>query len=87
MIERDDPANDRSRDHVPRESPIRGVVITTSILVEGSLPAPPPHNERRLAIDAAQRCRCFDHHAEDHSAIVVGQFDQACLGDEPAELD
>ena len=59
----------------------------SSAFVERSLPAPPPRAERSLAIDAAQRCRCFDHHAENHSAVVVGQLDQTGLGDEAAKLD
>ncbi|WPZ07633.1 MULTISPECIES: hypothetical protein [Pelagerythrobacter] len=36
---------------------------------------------RLLAVLAAEVGHCFDRHAEHHRLIIVGEFDEPCLGD------
>jgi len=41
-----------------------------------SLSAPPPQRQRLFAIRSAQFCCHLDQYPEDHSAIVVCEFDE-----------
>lgn len=49
--------------------------------------ASPPKRQKLFASLAAKKRGCVEQQPEHHRAIIVGQVDEAGLGDEPAELD
>lgn len=62
-----------------------------SILVVGigksPLPPSPPQRELVAGLVGAQFCRRLGQHSEDHGAIIIGQFNEARLGNEAAQLN
>lgn len=57
------------------------------IRFERALASPPPQQQRPFLVITTQPCRRLDQQPEDHRTIVIGEFDQPRLCNEPAELD
>jgi len=66
-------------------------VADCSVFVVGigksPLAAPPPQRELTAGVVGAQPCSCLDQQPEDCGTIIIGQFDKASLGNQPAQLD
>src|SRR4051812_8991396 len=74
---------------VSRESMLarRENCLTDFVVLEHALAASPPEQDHLFAVITSKSCRSFGKCAEDHGAVVIGQFDQARLRDQSAKLD
>jgi hypothetical protein len=55
-------------------------------LLERPTPTPLPQAQCLIPLFAFERGNGIDHHAEQHGAIIVGEFGQSGLRDQAAQL-
>ena len=55
--------------------------------IESPIPAPPPQRQLLVSTLALQLRRGFDQQPKDSCPIVIDQFDDPGLHDQPAKLD